>query len=106
MYEIMRSLSVAHRSALVFIWSLFIVVLLDCDSMCTQTVHDPYPRGCGQFCTNILVHLIFKCIVSNKRMRLKIPIYGYLLLVGGKLGTGTELKAEAETYIYIYCGAL
>ena len=45
MYKIMRSLSVASRSALVFV--LVTVCSVDCDSMCMQImqfVDDPYPR--------------------------------------------------------------
>ena len=38
--------------------------------------------GFGQFCANILAHLIFKYIVScwfcNRRRHLKIPVYGSL----------------------------
>ena len=81
----MSGLSVWSRSSFSF-WLPFVESFLDCDSMGTWTQHifeghyPPVYVGCGQFCTGIIAHLRFKCIVScwfcNRRMHLKTCVYG------------------------------
>ena len=80
-----HNLSVSSRSSCLLPWSQFVVSLLDCDTMCTLSVVywrslPIHIRGCGQFCSDILVHLRFKCIVSswfcNRHMCLKTRVYG------------------------------
>ena len=85
---IMCNLSVASKSALVFVLvtvcsdssRLWLHVHANCSSLTTLT--HAYTWVWSIFCTNILVHLIFKrigivsCQLCNKRMRLKTCVYG------------------------------
>ena len=64
----MHGLSLSSRS-LSSSWSLFVASLLNHGTGCTQSVVywslSIHIRGCGQFCTDILAHLRFKCIISR-----------------------------------------